>query len=76
MIHAMPTQSLAPLLDRLMDGTLTEWLTNERAAGVTFSDMAVNLREQYDVKLTGETLRGWCIERDIPTSRDNTEAAP
>lgn len=48
-----------PLVDRILDGTLAERLEAWRSEGMTFEDIAFQLRSEYDVKVSVATVCRW-----------------
>lgn len=54
-----PTDT-SKLVDRIIPGGLAAYLTDARAAGETFADIAYRLRSEHDVVVTQETVRRWC----------------
>lgn len=55
-----------PLYDRLLGGSLVEYLTDKRAEGLTHGQIAAALFDEHAVNVSGETIRRWCIARAIP----------
>lgn len=47
------------LHDRAMGGGLAELLRSQRAAGITWTEIAFQLRTQHNLKVSVETLRRW-----------------
>lgn len=57
--------SLYELADRVLDGQLIALLTEWRANGLTFADIAHELRTEHEITVTHETVRAWCIRLGI-----------
>lgn len=58
-------QPLLPLIDRLLDGKLADYLSDRRAEGLSFDAIGRRLANEHDVSVTGETVRRWCVELGI-----------
>lgn len=58
-------QPLLPLIDRLLDGKLADYLTEHRTAGLSFDAIGRRLANEHDVNVTGETVRRWCVELGV-----------
>lgn len=54
-----PTDT-SKLVDRLIPGGLSAYLTEARSNGETFADITYRLRSEHDVTVTQETVRRWC----------------
>ena len=54
-----PTDT-SKLVDRIIPGGLAAYLTEARADGDTFADIAFRLRSEHDIEVTQETVRRWC----------------
>ena len=50
-----------PLVDRLVPGGLTEYLTAAKAEGHSAETIAYRLRTEHDITVSAETARKWCI---------------
>lgn len=61
----MARQSRFDLADLILDGELEQILRAARLKNVSFDDIALNLRLR-GIEVTGETVRQWCIQRDVP----------
>lgn len=48
--------------DRILGGRLTEELVRRRAAGESFDTIARWLSADYDVHVSGETVRRWWVD--------------
>lgn len=57
----MGRQSLFPLFDRILDGTLADRLRDARQQGLSYNEIAIRLRDD-GVKVTGETVRRWVLD--------------
>lgn len=55
-----PTDTF-PLVDRLVPGGLTEYLTAARCSGDSFETIAYRLRAEHDIPVSSETARKWCV---------------
>ena len=55
----MPRTSTFPLVDRLLDGRLSETLDAWRNEGLSYFDMAVRLHDDHSIEVAPETLRRW-----------------
>jgi len=49
------------LVDRALGGTLTERLVRQRKAGLSYDDIAHELRAEDRIVVSGETVRQWCL---------------
>lgn len=47
------------MLDKLAGGRLAERITTLRATGFSWEAIARQLHSEFDVTVTGETLRNW-----------------
>ncbi len=56
------------MVDRLLDGKLEEHLRAERAKGVSYDLIALELNKRLDLAIGGGTVRRWC-RRYIETER-------
>lgn len=54
--------SIYPLVDRIMGGTLTDYLRTERDKGNSFESIARSLSADHAVIVSGETIRQWCSD--------------
>lgn len=63
----MARQSRYDLADLALGGDLEHTLREARAKKVPYDDIALSLRLR-GVEVTGETIRQWCIQREIPTA--------
>lgn len=59
-------QPLFPLFDRILGGKLAEQLAAWRAEDLSFDAIARRLGAEHDIEVTGETVRRWCIDLEIP----------
>lgn len=48
-----------PLVDRILDGQLDEYLAQKRAEGMSFRAISLDLRDRYGVNVSDETVRCW-----------------
>lgn len=55
----MAGSSTFPLVDRILEGRLADILTNWRAEGATFQDVAYRLRAEHDIKVSIATVQRW-----------------
>lgn len=62
------------LADRLYDGKLAVRLATEVAAGDSFDTIAQRLTAE-GIEVSRETVRRWCVEQGIDTSRGRGTAA-
>lgn len=60
-MQAVARTDTFPLVDRLVPGGLAEYLTAARRDSDSFEDIAFHLRRDHDIKVSGETVRRWCI---------------
>lgn len=60
----MARTSMYPLVDRLLGGTLADWLSERREAGDSFATITRALEAEHDVVVTTETVRQWCYRSD------------
>jgi hypothetical protein len=65
----MAKRPLYPLVDMALGGTLKQRLTDHRAVGDSFEDIAVELR-QVGVLVSSETVRRWCHDLGLETEGD------
>lgn len=56
----MARATVRDLTDRILGGTLDDWLTAQRADGLSFAQIAWALRDEHDIAVTAETVRSWC----------------
>lgn len=56
----LPMSRLYPLVDRILDGHLADQLAEWRANGWSFQQIADELRDVHQVRVSDETVRGWC----------------
>lgn len=59
--------SAASLVDRLLPNGLEAFLRERRAAGDSFGTIADTLLLDYQIRVTGETIRRWYLDLE---SRD------
>jgi hypothetical protein len=62
------------MADRLLEGRLVERLTQMRAEGLSYDDIARHLFAEAGITTTGETIRSWGRQLDIDTP-DETAAS-
>ena len=55
----MPAPDLYPLVDRLVPGGLPAFLAAAEAEGQSSEAIARSLHSQYEVTVSGETVRRW-----------------
>ena len=60
----MSRQSYFDLVDRIYQGRLAAQLTEWRQSGMSFEDIAHELRAN-NVSVTGETVRTWCTRAGL-----------
>jgi len=53
---------IRPLVDRILEGKLTDRLTQWRDEGLSYDAIARRLDADHDIGVTAETVRKWCIE--------------
>lgn len=64
-----PMQSpVFTIINKMLDGTLEQRLTDWRAEGLTFEAIARELLAE-DITVTGATVRNWCIRLGIHEAR-------
>jgi hypothetical protein len=63
----MPATNTFPLVDRILDGRLTQRLTEWRAEGLSFTAIALRLHDDHGIDVTHETVRRWLkgIEAEV-----------
>lgn len=54
-----PTDT-SKLVDRIIPGGLSDYLTTARDSGETYANIAFRLRTEHDIEVTQETVRRWC----------------
>ena len=59
-MHGMATRSTFPLVDRLCNENLAEWLAEWRANGLSFETIADRLNAESGVTVSASTIRRWC----------------
>lgn len=52
--------------DEALGGNLRSHLGDERANGLSYADIAFRLRSDHGVVVSGESVRQWCIDLDVP----------
>lgn len=62
----MARRSLYPLVDRLLDGGLAEFIATRRAEGQSFETIARDLQAEHDVVITGQTVSDWYRQHIAP----------
>lgn len=55
--------AIAPLVDRVLGGRLDEVLSEYRASGLTFEQIARAFKDDHDIDVTKETVRKWVHTR-------------
>lgn len=55
----MPPSSTFPLADRIMGGTLAEYLRDARDRGDSFEAITFALRNDHDLTVSTATIRRW-----------------
>lgn len=63
----MTRSSGFPLADKALGGELERRLRDARGRGDSFADIARDL-DRDGVRLSGETIRRWCHELNIPSA--------
>lgn len=58
----MARQATFPLYDRILGGTLTALIRDNRKAGLTPAEIRDVLRDDHDVTVSVETVRRWVRE--------------
>jgi len=53
---------IKPLVDRIMGGTLVDFLTSARADGLSYERTARKLAAEHDIDVSAEQVRKWCTE--------------
>lgn len=61
------TSSFA-LVDRLLEGTLADTLTDMRNRGMSYDGIARALDKQFDIELSGATVRRWLNRLEQPVA--------
>lgn len=61
----MPSPSLLPLVDRLIEGGIEAFLTDARQRGESYQAIAARLGDEHRINVTPPTIRAWCIEYGI-----------
>lgn len=61
----MPRTSTFPLYDQIAGGTLRDELTDLRGQGLSYLEVAFQLREKHGFKLGPEMVRRWCAQLEI-----------
>lgn len=69
------SRSLYPLLDRLAGGTLLQRLTEWRAEGLSYDEIARRVADLTGETVNGESVRRYCADLDIPTPQRDGNAA-
>lgn len=59
------SRSLYPLLDQMAGGNLTQRLTDWRADGLSYDEIARRIEDLTQVATNGESIRRWCIEHGV-----------
>jgi len=67
--------SSLPLVDRILDGRLTQEMTERRANGDSYNAIARWLAVEHDLEPTGETVRQWCLALDVDKVGPEEKAA-
>lgn len=49
-----------------LDGNLRTYLADGRGHGLSYADIAFRLRADHDVAVSGEAVRLWCLDLDVP----------
>lgn len=65
----MPSPATFPTYDRIVPGGLAGFLRKEREEGASLRVIVAKLQAEHDIRVSVETVRGWCIDCDIPTER-------
>lgn len=55
-----PTDT-SKLVDRIIPGGLSAFLTDARANGETYADITFRLRTDHNIEVTQETVRRWVL---------------
>lgn len=58
-------QPIRPLIERILDGQLTDVLVDCRRQKMSHERIARHLGTEYEIEVTGEQVRKWCIESDV-----------
>jgi hypothetical protein len=64
--------SLFDLADQNLSGELESLLREWRTDGLTFADIAHQLRTEHEITVTHETVRAWCVKLGIHTATPET----
>lgn len=54
------------MIDRLLDGKLEATLREQRAAGMSWEEMARRMYAEHAAPISGATLRSWGKQLEIP----------
>jgi hypothetical protein len=58
----MARPSTIPLVDRILNGGLADFIGDARTDGRSYERIAKMLHEEHDIDVTGETVRKWHAE--------------
>lgn len=53
--------STFPLVDRILDGHLEQFLTEHRARGLSYEAIARELYKQFDIDVSAKAVRRWLL---------------
>lgn len=73
MLPGVAGTTVQELVDRTVDGGLETWLRTKRAGGLSLGSIARVLDREYEIEVTPETVRNWCLDYGIPTHRPGSE---
>lgn len=65
----MPTPTTFPAYDRIVPGGLELLLRSARDEGTSLRGIVAQLADDHAITVSVETVRGWCRDLGIPTSR-------
>lgn len=60
--------SIYPLANRILDGRLRTMLRRWRRQGLSYTDIAYQLRAEHDIRISDETVRMWCTKLGVDTN--------
>ena len=62
----MKQPSVRDRADEALGGAIRAYLADGRGNGLSYADIAFRLRADHDVAVSGEAVRLWCIDLDVP----------
>lgn len=66
MVCHVARRSIRPLVDRILHGRLHALISERLAAGDSFEQVARWLAAEHDIEVTGETVRRWWHDYQLP----------